>query len=280
MKNNTKSKSASAKKTVAKKSVKKSVNKTAKKTAAKKSVAKKTPTKKSVAKTTKKSSKTSSSAKKTVAKTVKKTEQKNQSQSIGGIMASTMSRYASRFAAVALAIAITASLIFSGTGCRSVPSSDTVRNLSGAVGVSAGYVCELTNMDDKVRMGIIEVLSIVTDVVPAENVTFNKTWTPRIDEEIQKLVDAKKLDTAGAVLVKSSLTTAAMGIDYIFIVHPSWSQYKDLVAASVHGFCDGYESVIRPINDASALKASATRFATYGDIDAFVYLKRAVETNK
>ena len=150
-------------------------------------------------------------------------------------------------------------------GCDKLPTPEKMTTISTAVGKTAGYVCELTKTKPEVKEAIANVLDVVSKVVPAEGQTFAEAWTPLINEEVQKLVDAGKLDAAGAQVTKHALGVACDGIDYVFVRYPKAKGVKELVSAAVVGVVDGYKSVVK-MGFASAEKLDI-------DEDAYKYLK-------
>ena len=128
-------------------------------------------------------------------------------------------------------------------GCREL-TVERMTTISTVVGRTAGYACELSKTKTEVKEAIAKVLDIASTVVPTNSQTFVEAWTPVIDVELKKLVDAGKLTAADAQLAKVALGVACQGIDYIFIKYPKAKEGKDLVSAAVTGFVNGYKSVV------------------------------------
>ena len=113
-------------------------------------------------------------------------------------------------------------------------------------------------------------LDIASTAVPTNGQTFVEAWTPVIDVELKKLVDAGKIDAAGAQVAKVALGVACQGIDYVFIKYPKAKEGKELVSAAVTGFVTGYKSVVtdalkageKPEIDEDALKYMKSKMAT------------------
>lgn len=159
------------------------------------------------------------------------------------------------------------------TGCDKLPTPERMTTIATVVGKTAGYACELSKTKTEVKEAIAAVLDAASKVVPKEGETFVEAWTPVINEEIQKLVAAGKLDEASAQVVKLALNVACEGIDYIFIKYPKAKDVQELVSAAVTGFIDGYKSVVK-------LAAGAEKPMI--DEDAYKYLKAkiAIKTAK
>ena len=133
-------------------------------------------------------------------------------------------------------------------GCKTLPSADVVNKTAYSIGMVSGYVCQLAGVDDNVKITIVNVLDTVVKVVPAPEQTFTEAWTPMITDEIAKLVEAGKLKADGAELVKSALSVACNGIDFLFTRHPKWKEYSDIVDAVVTGYTAGFETVVVPVD--------------------------------
>lgn len=161
----------------------------------------------------------------------------------------------------AVAFAMAAFMI----GCdKDLPSPDKINAVSTAIGRTAGYACELAKTKTAVKDGIIQVLDVISTVVPSEGETFSQAWTPIIAEELQKLVAAGKLDEAGTQVAKMALSVACDGIDYVFVKYPKAKDVKELVSAATSGFVAGFKSVV-------TLAAGAEKPAI--DEEAYKYLK-------
>ena len=153
-------------------------------------------------------------------------------------------------------------------GCDRTPSTDKINAVATLVGKTAGYACELSKTKTEVKEAIAKVLDIAATAVPTNGQTFAEAWTPIIDTELNKLVEAGKLDAAGAQVAKLALNVACDGIDYVFVKYPKAKEVKELVSAAVTGFVSGYKSVVtlaigadKPEIDEDALKYLRDRMA-------------------
>jgi hypothetical protein len=164
---------------------------------------------------------------------------------------------------------IAAIMAFSMIGCDKGKSKDItperITTISTVIGRTAGYACELSKTKTEVKEAISKVLDIASTAVPTNGQTFVEAWTPVIDVELKKLVDAGKIDAAGAQIAKVALGVACQGIDYVFIKYPKAKEGKELVSAAVTGFVSGYKSVV-------TMKAGAEEKFEI-DEDAMKYLK-------
>lgn len=129
-------------------------------------------------------------------------------------------------------------------GCDKTPSVERMTMISTVIGRTAGYACELSKTKTEVKEAIAKVLDIASTAVPTNGQTYAEAWSPVIDKELAKLVEAGKIDAAGAQFAKVALGVACDGIDYVFIKYPKAKEGKDLVSAAVTGFVSGYKSVV------------------------------------
>lgn len=145
-----------------------------------------------------------------------------------------------------IASIVAAASMFFIAGCGesdTLPTVEKMTSISTVIGKTAGYACELAKTKTAVKEGIMTVLDAVAKIVPDEGKTFTEAWSTTITEELQKLVDAKKIGSTETTLVKAALTAATEGIDYVFTKYPKAKEVKELVSATVDGFIAGYKSV-------------------------------------
>lgn len=154
-------------------------------------------------------------------------------------------------------------------GCdNELPTADKINGVATAIGRTAGYACEFAKTKTAVKTGIIQVLDVISTVVPTEGQTFSQAWTSIIAEELQKLVSTGKLDAAGAQVAKTALNVACDGIDYVFVRYPNAKNVKELVSSASTGFINGFKSVVtlaagaeKPEIDEEAYKYLKSRMA-------------------
>lgn len=171
--------------------------------------------------------------------------------------------------AVATVMAATMVLM---AGCdKELPTPEKIEAVATVIGKTAGYVCEIAKTKTSVKESIDHVLDVVGKVVPTNGQTFVEAWTPVIDEELKKLVDAGKLDENSSIIAKIALGVACDGIDYVFVRYPKAKDVQELVSATIAGFINGYKSVVK-------LSASAAKPEI--DEDAYKYLKSKLPTSK
>lgn len=164
---------------------------------------------------------------------------------------------------------MTVVVLESATGCKSVPTNDTMYMTSYAVGVATGLISNNTKIDNDTRNAICDIINIVRQCVPETNQTFEVAWMPIAVKHVEKLITEGKLNVAQGKMVITAFSLACQGIDYIFeIRYPSAKTYRDLVIAAIDGFADGFLTVFKPINGALASPATLQY-----DVEAYNWLK-------
>ena len=83
------------------------------------------------------------------------------------------------------------------TGCDKNLTPERMTTISTVIGRTAGYACELSKTKTEVKETIMKVLDIASIVVPTNGQTYAEAWSPVIDKELAKLVEAGKIDAAG-----------------------------------------------------------------------------------
>lgn len=131
------------------------------------------------------------------------------------------------------------------TGCKNLPSVETIGTLSKTIGYAAGMTANLSGITPGCRKTMLEVLDIVGDVVPATNQTFTAAWTPVIEENVVKFVAEGKIKKEEGDIIILAGGVVTSGLDYIFDVRwPKAKEYKELVSAGTKGFIEGFKLVI------------------------------------
>ena len=143
---------------------------------------------------------------------------------------------------ITMAVAAVAMLCM--VGCDKLPTPEKMKTISTVIGRTAGYACELSKTKQEVKDAIMNVLDIVSTVVPTNGQTFTEAWTPVINDELQKLVEKGKIAQNDVAIVKIALTAATEGIDYVFVKYPKAKDVKELVSVASEGFVSGYKSVV------------------------------------
>ena len=146
-----------------------------------------------------------------------------------------------------LSIMAIVALVF--TGCKTVPSEETLYSTSYAIGVSAALVMNQMKISDEDRNVITEIVKLVDEAVPQTNTTFTAAWTPIASEYVGKLVADGKIDPTQGQLILSAFTTASGTLDYVvFKRYPKIGTDVKYVSAVTHGFCTGLLTYFKPAN--------------------------------
>lgn len=131
-------------------------------------------------------------------------------------------------------------------GCKKDPPSvETVAQAATAVGKAAGYATQLIS-DKQLVSTIVTVVVNVSAIVPATNDTCVSIWTPVVEAELKKVVDAGKLTDSQADLAKAAILLAAEGVDYYckYKLDPTWKTYTELLNVAVKNVCSGFVTVV------------------------------------
>ena len=146
-----------------------------------------------------------------------------------------------------------AAAMLSIAGCKTIPTVDTMKSVSSAIGAAAGLVANESKIDDKARNTVVAIMEEVARVVPKQGQSFEDAWTPVAKEVVGKLVaDGKITEGVGAISL-AAFGVAVNGIDYIFTVrYPNAREYEELVSAAVSGFTSGFLTVFKPVNGEEA----------------------------
>jgi len=140
------------------------------------------------------------------------------------------------------------------SGCKSLPSVETMETTATSIGKAAGYVANQTSIDNKSREVVIEIMTRASTVVPGQDESFVSAWTPIANEVLDKMIEDGKIDENQASLISGAFTVACKGLDYIVSVRfPKAKQYENLVSAAVKGFTLGFLEVFKPANGVLAV---------------------------
>lgn len=149
-------------------------------------------------------------------------------------------------------IAIAAMICATLCGCiKTAPDADKVAKTANAVGKAAAYAANYI-ADKNTMTTIVTVVDTVQGVVPDTNQTFVAAWTPIIDAEFAKLVEAGKIKADQAELAKAATVLAAEGLDYLFKANPTWKTYTNIPQIAVKSFIAGFKTVIEKKSTLSA----------------------------
>jgi hypothetical protein len=153
------------------------------------------------------------------------------------------------------------------SGCKSIPTEDSVMLKSLAIGRGAGQVVMKMNLDDETKTTIVEVVSKASNTPFGKDGTFSEKWTPTANKIIERLINDKKITLQQSVTIKGGFQLACAGMDYIVTKkYTNLSNYEDLIKIAIDGFVNGFNSVVNP------QMSQSFKCVAY-DEDAYKYLE-------
>lgn len=141
------------------------------------------------------------------------------------------------------------------TGCKTIPTTETVNNVSYTMGASTALVIKMMKLDGEVLSTVNMVLASVKEVVPQQGQSFNDVWTPIAEKAITRLVEEGRIDEKHAIYARQAVNGVIRGIDRLFEKNPKWVQYEDLVRVGADAFLNGYSVVMKYTRSAAAERA-------------------------
>ena len=141
------------------------------------------------------------------------------------------------------------------TGCKTVPTTETVNNVSYTMGASTALVIKMMKLDAEVLTTVNMVLASVKEVIPQQGQTYNDVWTPIAEQAIDRLVQESRITEKHAKYARQAVNGVIKGIDRLFEKNPKWTQYEDLVRVGVDAFLNGYSVVMKYTTSAAAERA-------------------------
>jgi hypothetical protein len=135
------------------------------------------------------------------------------------------------------------SIIF--IGCKAFQlTQDNIAPISNVIGMASGAVVNMTDIDDTVKVSVIEIMNTAKEYLPQNGETCVSIWTPHINEKIKELINSNKLDAKYEDVVVKICIKAASGIDYLYNKYPVIQQYYNIAITAVDNFIAGFNSVI------------------------------------
>lgn len=166
------------------------------------------------------------------------------------------------------------------TGCKSIPSVDSMEKTSKAVGVATALVANKVKMTEDQCEAIVYIVGQVKSTVPASGQSFEAAWTPIAKANVQKLVSEGKLTAVEGEVVLTAFSVVVKGVDYIFYVrYPKAKQYEELTRAAVKGFCEGFLAYF-DCEGCSDCTLRAAKDQDVVDCDAYEYLQARIAIEK
>ena len=161
------------------------------------------------------------------------------------------------FAAVVCMVAI-AEVV---TGCRSIPTADTVYMVAHAGGTGTALVMNETSLDAAKRTIIRDITKEVRECTPEVGQTLEAAWTPIAQAHTDLLVQEGKIDAATGVVIMAGFKTVMVGVNLLEARYPQIRADRDLLSAFIAGFTDGFlaKFVVEPADSCDDCTVKATQ---------------------
>ena len=157
------------------------------------------------------------------------------------------------------------------TGCKSIPTPAEIETASYAIGVSTAMVCNMTKISDRDRQVIIDIVGEIKYCCPTSGQTLVEAWTVIASNHVAVLVKEKKITEAEAKVILVDFDAVLVTADYM--VRTRWpviGERIDLAVSATSGFCNGFLTVFKPVNQITFSVSNTTRVKY--DEDAYNYL--------
>jgi hypothetical protein len=152
-------------------------------------------------------------------------------------------------------VAACAALSIVMSGCKTVPTSETVNNVSFTIGASTALVVKMMKLDEATMNSVNMVLANIKSHIPEDGQTFETLWTPVAVHTLDKLVADGKITAEKRLIAEKAVGAIIKGMDRLFEKHEEWKQYGDLVKVGIDGFMNGYNTVFKYKNSSAAENA-------------------------
>lgn len=122
------------------------------------------------------------------------------------------------------------------TGCKSIPTTETMYKISSACGTATGLIINEAKMTVQAKEVFVKIVQDVRTSVPKTNETFTMAWAPIAKKHVTDLTIAGKIDAGTGLIILQAFGVVTLGIDYVFERYPEAKQYEQLVSAATDGF--------------------------------------------
>ena len=126
------------------------------------------------------------------------------------------------------------------TGCKTVPTADTVYLVAHAGGSATALVMNETKLDADKRTIIRDITKEVRECTPEVGQTLEAAWTPIAQAHTDLLIQEGKIDAATGVVIMSGFKTVMVGVNLLEARYPQIRVNRDLLNAFITGFTDGF----------------------------------------
>lgn len=164
------------------------------------------------------------------------------------------------------------------TGCKHVPTEDSVRKIASAFGGTTGFVLDQCELDSKSQDVIIYIVTLGYTIVPSEGQTVFDAWKDIARRHVESLVTGGRITAMQGDLILSAFDLVLKGVALLVERYPDVGTYGSLTTAAVEGFCNGFLAVYKPA-DQNGVCTDCCEECTI-DVKTFKALKRSAEARK
>ena len=133
------------------------------------------------------------------------------------------------------------------TGCKPGEdwTTDKAYTLGLRIGATAGALVEAQKYEATITDKSLEMVDLLTGLIPADGQTFKDAWVPKIEEFVDKQETLTFVQKLGIKLIGGILVSA---LDKQIAANPELGQKKELVIGLIKGLADGYKTYVKPSN--------------------------------
>ena len=172
----------------------------------------------------------------------------------------------------------TLSAVAAVSGCKHVPTEDSVRKIASAFGGTTGLVLDQCELDSKSQDVIIYIVTLGYTIVPSEGQTIFDSWKDIARRHVESLITGGRITAMQGDLILSAFDLVLKGIALLVERYPDVGTYGSLTTAAVEGFCNGFLAVYKPA-DQNGVCTDCCEECTI-DVKTFKALKSSEEARK
>ena len=165
------------------------------------------------------------------------------------------------------------------TGCKTVPTADTVYLVAHAGGSATALVMNETKLDADKRTIIRDITKEVRECTPEVGQTLEAAWTPIAQAHTDLLVEEGKIDTAEGAVIMAGFKTVMVGVTLLETRYPQIRVNRDLLNAFITGFTDGFLAKFDVNCNSGDCRDLKTAAPTLCDRDVVMEARRAAIRN-
>ena len=165
------------------------------------------------------------------------------------------------------------------TGCKTVPTADTVYLVAHAGGSATALVMNETKLDADKRTVIRDIVNEIRECTPEVGQTLEAAWAPIAQAHVDLLVEEGKIDTAAGAVIMAGFNTVMVGVTLLEIRYPQVRASRDLLNAFITGFTDGFLEKFDVNCNSGDCRDLKTAAPTLCDRDVVMEVRRAAIRN-